>query len=119
MSAAAYYPLEWTQGNTYDPVITFKSGYLPFPLTGGSVVFRVTDATETEVLRIDTDTVDSGVEISDAANGEVTFNVSYTVTRDAPTRGLNYSIEWRFDPDVQKTLMYGPMNVRRDANDDV
>lgn len=113
----AYYELEWTRGNTFDPVLEVMDGYAAFNLTGSELIFRVIDSADAEVVRISTADVGSGIAITSAANGEVTFDISYTVTRAAPTRGLNYAIERRISG-TQKTLLYGPLKVITDANDD-
>jgi hypothetical protein len=116
--SAGYYELEWVRGNTFKPVLDMLTGFEAYPLTGSTLIFRVIDSSDTEYLRISSATADSGIEITDAANGEVTFSISKTVTRNAPTTPLTYALEWRFD-DEQVTLMYGPLKIRKDANDDV
>ena len=104
-------------GNTWSQPFHLTAGGSDFDLTGSKLVWRMVEGAT--ITRKTTDTVGSGIEITDDTGGE--FELSLTVSE---TRTWNdgavvrYEIE-RWLGDAQTTLLYGTMTVSAWVNDDV
>lgn len=109
--------LEVWAGNTWGQSFRLKAGGGPFDLTGSRLVWRmVLGATTT---RKTSDVPGSGIEITDAAEGEFTIALTVDETRTWQDGSVvRYEIERWVGAD-QLTLIYGQMVVTAWVNDDV
>lgn len=104
-------------GNTWSQEMHLSDGASDFDLTGSKLVWRMVYGDT--ITRKTTDTVDSGIEITDATGGVFVLSLTVAETRTWPDASvIRYEIE-RWIAGSQTSLLYGNMIVTAWVNDDV
>lgn len=103
-------------GNTWSQPFQMEAADVPLDLTGSKLVWRMVYGAT--ITRKSTDDADSGIEITDAAEGEFRLYLTVTETRLWPDGSVvRYEVE-RWIDDDQVTMIYGTMTVTAWVNDD-
>lgn len=117
MAGPAQVNIDIWAGNTFRTKFEIKNDdNTPFDLTGSKMVFKVKSTTVD--IRKASDESGSGLEITDAAAGEVELFLTVENTRAMPAGKHKYELERWIGID-QTSLLYGELIVTVWVNDDV
>lgn len=109
--------LEVWAGNTWSQPFHLGASGSDFDLTGSKLVWRMVYGDI--ITRKTTDTVGSGIEITDATGGAFELSLTVSETRTWPdTSVIRYEVE-RWIGSDQISILYGTMTVSAWVNDDV